>query len=95
MVLRLSTGLKFKRWIIFEQKFSDFFRGLRERDLFSRTTNPVCVLYMKSRGSRQWKEVGRTEKVENSLDPEWTKTFEIEYYFEEKQVSRTFKRLFG
>ena len=60
-------------------------RGLRERDRFARTTNPVCILHVKSRGSRQWKEVGRTEKVENSLDPEWTKTFEIEYYFEEKQ----------
>jgi hypothetical protein len=32
--------------------------------------------------------VGRTEKIENSLDPEWTKTFEIEYFFEEKQASR-------
>ncbi len=62
------------------------FSGLRERDRFSRTTTPVCILYVKSRGSRQWKEVGRTEKIENTLDPEWTKTFEIEYFFEEKQV---------
>ena len=70
-------------------KFSTFCcSGLRERDRFSRTTTPVCVLYIKSRGSRTWKEVGRTEKIENSLDPEWTKTFEIEYFFEEKQVSR-------
>ena len=67
-------------------------RGLRERDRFARTTNPVCILHVKSRGSRQWKEVGRTEKVENSLDPEWTKTFEIEYFFEEKQASQIFKQ---
>jgi hypothetical protein len=45
------------------------FSGLRERDRFSRTTTPVCILYVKSRGSRQWKEVGRTEKIENTLDP--------------------------
>ena len=63
-----------------------FSSGLRERDRFSRTTIPVCVLYIKSRGSRAWKEVGRTEKIENTFDPEWTKTFEIEYFFEEKQV---------
>ena len=30
--------------------------------------------------------MGRTEKIENTFDPEWTKTFEIEYFFEEKQV---------
>ena len=72
---------------ILVQNFEHFFSsGLRERDRFSRTTIPVCVLYIKSRGRRAWKEVGRTEKIENTFDPEWTKTFEIEYFFEEKQV---------
>ena len=43
---------------------------------------------MKARGGRNWKEVGRTELLENTLDPEWSKTFLLDYYFEEKQVSR-------
>ena len=43
---------------------------------------------MKVRGGRNWKEVGRTELLENTLDPEWSKTFLLDYYFEEKQVSR-------
>ena len=30
--------------------------------------------------------MGRTELIENSLDPEWSKTFLLDYYFEEKQV---------
>ena len=42
---------------------------------------------MKSRGGRTWKEIGRTELLENTLDPEWSKAFLLDYYFEEKQVS--------
>ena len=34
--------------------------------------------------------MGRTEKIENTFDPEWTKTFEIEYFFEEKQVGQIY-----
>ena len=43
---------------------------------------------MKSRGGRTWKEIGRTELLENTLDPEWSKAFLLDYYFEEKQVSK-------
>ena len=43
---------------------------------------------MKSRGGRTWKEIGRTELLENTLDPEWSKAFLLDYYFEEKQVSQ-------
>ena len=45
---------------------------------------------MKSRGGRTWKEMGRTELIENTLEPEWSKTFLLDYYFEEKQVSFIF-----
>ncbi len=48
------------------------------------------------RGSRQWKPVGKTERIENTNDPEWATTFVMEYYFEEKQVWRIIKMwLFG
>lgn len=43
---------------------------------------------MKSRASRTWKEIGRTELLENTLDPEWSKAFLLDYYFEEKQNIR-------
>ncbi len=43
------------------------------------------------RGSRQWKPVGKTERIENTNDPEWATTFVMEYYFEEKQVRRRIK----
>ena len=58
-----------------------------QRDRFARSVDPLCILYVKSRGSRQWKEVGRTERIHNTLNPEWTQTMVLDYYFEEKQVS--------
>ena len=64
--------------------------GLRERSRFTWTPHVTCILYMKVRGGRNWKEVGRTELLENTLDPEWSKTFLLDYYFEEKQVSQKY-----
>jgi len=59
--------------------------NLVQRDRFARNVEPLCILYVKSRGSRQWKEVGRTEKLHNTLNPEWSQTLVLDYYFEEKQ----------
>ena len=63
------------------------FSGLREKNRFNRGSNIACIIHMKSRASRTWKEIGRTELLENTLDPEWSKAFLLDYYFEEKQVS--------
>ena len=69
-----------------------FFSGLRERNRGGpgyggvAGHNLVCILYAKQRGGRHWKEVGRTGTARNHIDPEWDKTFQVEYFFEEKQV---------
>ncbi|TRY79566.1 hypothetical protein TCAL_14816 [Tigriopus californicus] len=60
-------------------------RNLRPRDHFS-APDPVCLVFIKSRGSRQWKPLGRTEMLKNETNPEWVKTFLVDFYFEEKQV---------
>ena len=62
-------------------------RNLVQRDRFARSVDPLCILYVKSRGSPQWKEIGRTERLHNTLSPEWSQTMVLDYYFEEKQVS--------
>uniref|UniRef100_A0A3B4X3N8 Copine-3 n=2 Tax=Seriola TaxID=8160 RepID=A0A3B4X3N8_SERLL len=49
-------------------------------DTFSKS-DPLCVLFMNSSGS-QWCEIGRTEKIKNCLNPSFSKTFVIDYYFE-------------
>ncbi|KAK2858644.1 hypothetical protein Q5P01_003264 [Channa striata] len=54
--------------------------NLLDLDTFSKS-DPLCVLSMCNSGS-QWCEIGRTEKIENSLNPRFSKTFVIDYYFE-------------
>ncbi|KAM4606673.1 copine-3-like isoform 2-T2 [Polymixia lowei] len=54
--------------------------NLLDMDVFSKS-DPMCVLFMNSSGSH-WYEVGRTETIENCLNPKFAKSFAIDYYFE-------------
>lgn len=45
----------------------------------------MCVLFTKESGHDRWSEFGRTETIMNNLNPEWTKRFQINYFFEERQ----------
>ena len=59
---------------------------LSDRDVMSKS-DPVCVMYQRfgNPNTAEWHEVGRTERVKNSLNPSWQKKFMIEYRFEERQ----------
>ena len=62
--------------------------GLRDKDILSKS-DPVCVLFRKGGRQRQgWVESGRTERVKDSLDPQFSKKFVLEYSFEERQQIR-------
>ncbi|CAJ1081774.1 copine-3-like isoform X2 [Xyrichtys novacula] len=54
--------------------------NLPDMDTFSKS-DPLCVLLMNSSG-QHWTEIGRTEKIDNCLNPKFSKTFVIDYYFE-------------
>ncbi|XP_056155076.1 copine-3-like isoform X2 [Lampris incognitus] len=54
--------------------------NLLDMDVFSKS-DPMCVLLMNTTGSH-WQEVGRTETIQNCLNPKFAKTFTIDYYFE-------------
>ncbi|GAA6219441.1 copine-3-like [Lates japonicus] len=54
--------------------------NLLDMDAFSKS-DPLCVLLINSSGSH-WSEIGRTEKIKNCLNPSFSKTFVIDYYFE-------------
>ncbi|XP_024976741.1 protein BONZAI 1-like [Cynara cardunculus var. scolymus] len=54
--------------------------NLRDRDVLSKS-DPMAVVYTKGKdGSLQ--EVGRTEVIQNSLNPQWITKVKITYYFE-------------
>ncbi|RMB99529.1 hypothetical protein DUI87_24266 [Hirundo rustica rustica] len=60
---------------------------LLDRDTFSKS-DPVCVLYTQCPGSNQWREFGRTEVIDNSLNPDFLHKFVLDYCFEERQNLR-------
>jgi len=64
--------------------------GVAARDLevlnLSVSNSPVCVLYMRDPITGEMSEMGRTEKRDGQLNPQWAKKFEIDYFFERRQV---------
>ncbi|XP_075526013.1 copine-8-like isoform X3 [Dermacentor variabilis] len=59
-------------------------RHLKQKDLLSKS-DPMCVLFMRTCDTDQWLEVGRTETVCDTLDPNFVTKFLVDYYFEERQ----------
>ncbi|KAH3880662.1 copine-8-like isoform X2 [Dreissena polymorpha] len=59
-------------------------RGLRDLDAFSKS-DPMCVLFTKDAKTGQFYEFGRTETIQDNLNPDFVKKFVIHYYFEESQ----------
>uniref|UniRef100_A0A672IL33 Copine-3 n=1 Tax=Salarias fasciatus TaxID=181472 RepID=A0A672IL33_SALFA len=59
---------------------------LLDMDAFSKS-DPLCVLLMNSSGPH-WSEIGRTEKIQNCLNPKFSKALLLDYYFEMVQKLR-------
>ncbi|CAL8236599.1 unnamed protein product [Boreogadus saida] len=48
----------------------------------------VVVLYLQGVGSKEWREFGRTEVIDNTLNPDFVRKFVLDFFFEEKQNLR-------
>ncbi|XP_078342842.1 copine-8-like isoform X2 [Oculina patagonica] len=62
-------------------------RNLADMDVFSKS-DPMVVMFTQAMGSKEWREMGRTEHIMNTLNPDFVKTFTIHYFFEEMQKLR-------
>jgi len=61
---------------------------LADLDVFSKS-DPFLILYQEERErSGKWIEIGRTETIDNTLNPEWQTKFVLEYLFERRQILR-------
>lgn len=56
-------------------------RNLLNRDITSKS-DPFCVVKMKESWQEHFVEIGRTESITDSLNPEWVKKLLINYSFE-------------
>ncbi|XP_045151180.1 copine-1 isoform X2 [Echinops telfairi] len=59
---------------------------LIDKDIGSKS-DPLCVL-LQDVGGGSWAELGRTERVRNCSNPEFSKTLQLEYHFETVQKLR-------
>ncbi|XP_068611523.1 copine-8 isoform X2 [Brachionichthys hirsutus] len=62
-------------------------RNLLDMDTFSKS-DPLCVLYTQAMGNKEWREFGRTEVIDNTLNPDFVRKFILDYFFEERQNLR-------
>uniref|UniRef100_A0A3Q0QSG8 Copine 8 n=1 Tax=Amphilophus citrinellus TaxID=61819 RepID=A0A3Q0QSG8_AMPCI len=56
-------------------------------------TVSFCVLYTQAMGNKEWREFGRTEVIDNTLNPDFVRKFILDYFFEERQNLRFDLRL--
>ena len=61
-------------------------RNLRDLDVLSKS-DPMVVVFteVRSAKSKEWHEIGRTEIIQNNLNPDFTKFLTVDYRFEEYQ----------
>lgn len=62
-------------------------QNLLNRDILSKS-DPFCLVLMKDSWQEKFYELGRTETIQDSLNPEWVKKFIIDYNFETVQKIR-------
>jgi hypothetical protein len=48
-------------------------------------SDPEVHVYMRDSKTKNYTLVGKTEMILNNLNPDFTKTFTIDYYFEKEQ----------
>ena len=56
-------------------------RKLRDLDAFSKS-DPQCIVFEKRGGS--WAKLGQTEQKKNDLNPNFSTSFQVPYYFEKE-----------
>ncbi len=50
-------------------------------DILSKS-DPQCEIYLKDRHVAHWALIGKTEMINNNLNPDFSKFIECDYYFE-------------
>ena len=62
-------------------------RKLKDLDVFSKS-DPIVHMLSWNERSRQWVKFGETELINNNLNPDFKKSFQVNYSFEKQQKLR-------
>ena len=62
-------------------------RNLLDMDFFSKS-DPFVVVYVQGKNKAEWREMGRTETIMDNLNPDFVRSFKMDYLFEEQQLLR-------
>jgi len=57
-------------------------------DGFRSLSDPRLIMYMKDDATGKWFEVGRTERIKDTLDPEWVTRIDVDYFDNEEDECR-------
>jgi Ca2+-dependent lipid-binding protein len=60
-------------------------RNIKDLDVFTKSDPYVRISYRRDFTQKQYSLLGRTETVPNNLNPNFTKTFTLDYIFESRQ----------
>ena len=62
-------------------------RNLKNMDIFSKS-DPLCVIFERAQDTDEWFEIGRTEFIKDTLNPDFEKAIDIDFFFEKSQWLR-------
>jgi C2 domain len=51
-------------------------------------SDPFCIVYLREHSDDPWVEFGRTETVDNNLNPDWVKHLDVSYEFHKNKQIR-------
>lgn len=60
-------------------------RNLKNMDVFSKS-DPLCAVFEKAQDREEWFEIGRTEFIKDTLNPNFEKAIDVDYFFEKTQM---------
>ena len=60
-------------------------RNLKNMDMFSKS-DPLCVVFEKAQDRDEWFEIGRTEFIKDTLNPNFEKAIDVDFFFEKAQM---------
>ena len=63
-------------------------RNLKDQDVLSKSDPYVKVSYKRDFTQKQYSMLGKTETKNNNLNPDFTKSFPVDYVFESRQDIR-------